>query len=87
MKKSKKEPQTEEQLQEPYRRAMGMFCEAFQSKGFTLDPAGETFCRILYYLGYEAALTAVGEIRFLDPSLQEAQWKRIVGVAEKGVKP
>lgn len=80
-------PTTEEEIKAHYERSIGVMKEISSKAGVTLTPEAETTFRVMFYLGGEAFLTEVANIRLLDDGDKAAQWKRLCDVCAEGVKP
>lgn len=76
----------EAELQAHYRKAIEGIRALVSQTGTTLDAEGERIFRIMFYLGWEGALTEVSRISKLPKEQQAGQWVGIVEFCKKGLK-
>lgn len=79
---------TKKELNAHYERALAGFRKIAAHSGIEVPEAAEKYFRILFYLGWEAAMTEVGEIPGLrNQDEQRKRWIELCEFCQEGLKP
>ena len=79
-------PKTEAELTAHYQKAIQGVRGLVSHAGKELDEEGEKIFRVVFYLGWEACLSEVSDIRKLPAEHQTEQFRRLVRVCQEGIK-